>query len=141
MIVTLLVALGGALGSVARYWVGIWALPISRDLPLGTLVINVVGSLLISVFGTLTLASGRFPAPEGVRLFFMVGICGGFTTFSSFSLQTFELLRAGATMRAFVNVFLSVVLCIAATAVGYVAASRLNGGVRQVAQAAIEEEA
>ena len=91
---TLWIALGGALGSVARYWIALWALPVSRHLPWGTIGINIAGSFLIGFFGTLTLEGGRHPAPEWARLFVMVGICGGFTTFSSFSLQTLDLLRS-----------------------------------------------
>ena len=109
---TLLVALGGALGSTARYWLALWALPLSRSLPWGTIGINIAGSFAISFFGTLTLAHGRFVAPEPARLFFMVGVCGGFTTFSSFSLQTFDLIRAGAMGRALINVAVSVLLCL-----------------------------
>ena len=111
---TLWVALGGALGSVSRYWVAIWALPISRQLPWGTIGINVLGSFIIGFFGTLTLGIGRYPASDGVRLFVMVGFCGGFTTFSSFSLQTFDLLRGDAWGRALANVGISVLLCLAA---------------------------
>ena len=138
---TLAVALGGALGSVARYWLGVWALPISRELPWGTILINILGSFAISFFGTLTLGNGRYPLPEGARLFFMVGVCGGFTTFSSFSLQTLDLLRGGATGRALVNIAASVLLCLGAVAIGHAIASHLNGGARQVAQTAVEEEA
>ena len=96
----LVVALGGALGSVARYAVAVAAMPISGSLPWGTMLINIAGSFLIGFVGTLTLAHGRYPLPETARLFVMVGFCGGFTTFSSFSLQTLDLLRAGATGRA-----------------------------------------
>lgn len=131
---TFWVALGGALGSVARYWVAVWALPISRQLPWGTIGINVLGSFIIGFFGTLTLGSGRYPAPEGVRLFVMVGFCGGFTTFSSFSLQTLDLLRADAWGRALANVGASVLLCLAAVAAGHAAAAQLNGGARHVAE-------
>lgn len=106
MAMTLWIALGGALGTVARYWVALWALPISRGLPWGTILINIAGSFAIGLFGTLTPAHGRHPAPETVRLFFMVGVCG-FTTVSSFSLQTLDLLRAGAPGRALANVALS----------------------------------
>ena len=137
---TLVVALGGAIGSTARYWLALWALPISRTLPLGTIGINILGSFAISFFGTLTLSHGRFGAPESVRLFFMVGVCGGFTTFSSFSLQTLDLLRAGATGRALANVAISVMLCLGAVAAGHVLASRLNGDAAQVAQNTTEEE-
>ncbi len=137
---TLLIALGGALGSVARYWLGLWALPLSRELPWGTILINIAGSFAISFFGTLTLATGRYPAPEGARLFFMVGVCGGFTTFSSFSLQTLDLLRGGAGGRALVNVAASVLLCLGSVALGHVAASQLNGGATRITQTAVEEE-
>ena len=141
MPVTLWVAIGGALGSVARYWVALWMLPMSRDLPWGTIVINIIGSFAISFFGTLTVEHGRFPISDVGRTFFMVGICGGFTTFSSFSLQTLELLKAGAVGRAFLNIAISVALCLASVTAGYLAAERLNGGVDEVAQNAIEEEA
>src|SRR5690349_10506069 len=82
------IAIGGAVGSLARYLISIWALPVSRNLPWGTIGINIAGSFIIGFFGTLTLAHGRYPVSENWRLFVMVGICGGFTTFSSFSLQT-----------------------------------------------------
>lgn len=136
----LMVMLGGAIGSLARYVVSVLASPISRNLPWGTILINVSGSFLIGLFGTLTLAHGRFPVSENLRLFVMIGVCGGFTTFSSFSLQTLDLLRAGAMTRAALNIALSVVLCVAAVAIGHMIASRLNGGAGLVAQAAIEEE-
>ena len=138
---TLWIALGGALGSVARYWIALWALPISRNLPWGTILINVAGSFLIAFFGTLTLESGRHPVPETARLFVMVGFCGGFTTFSSFSLQTLDLIRADAPGRALVNIVLSVVLCLGAATLGYMAAEHLNGGVKQVVENVVEEEA
>ena len=123
---TLWIALGGALGSVARYWIGLWALPISRTLPWGTIGINIAGSFLIGFFGTLTLASGRFPAPDWARLFVMVGLCGGFTTFSSFSLQTLDLLRDDAWNRALINVAASVLLCLVSVAAGHALAAHLN---------------
>ena len=126
MIPMLMVGLGGALGSMARYAIVLAMAPASRDFPVGTVLINVAGSLVIGFFGTLTLAQGRYPAPETARLFVMVGVCGGFTTFSSFSLQTLELLRGGAVLRALANVALSVLLCLGAVAVGQVAAARLG---------------
>ncbi len=137
----LIVMAGGALGTFARYAVSIIAMPISRDLPWGTVIINVTGSLIIGLFSTLTLANGRFPVSDNMRLFVMIGLCGGYTTFSSFSLQTLDLLRSGAAVRACINVAASVVLCIGAVALGHLIATRINGGVPQVAQTAIEEQA
>lgn len=137
----LIVMVGGALGTLARYVVSVLMLPVSKELPWGTIVINVTGSFLIGLFGTLTLASGRYPVPENLRLFVMIGLCGGYTTFSSFSLQTLDLLRAGAVGRASVNIVGSVVVCILAVAAGHAIASYFNGDAEQIAQAAIEEEA
>jgi CrcB protein len=137
----LYVVLGGAIGTFARYAISMAALPISRQLPWGTIIINITGCALIGFFGTLTLAHGRYPVSENMRLFVMTGICGGYTTFSAFSLQTLDLMRGGATARAFANVALSVVLCITAVALGHLAAARLNEGAKQIAQIPIEEEA
>jgi CrcB protein len=78
---------------------------------------------------------------DNVRLFVMIGLCGGYTTFSSFSLQTLELIRGGAMLRAMVNVLASVVLCVAATACGHLIAGHFNGQAQQISQAAIEEDA
>jgi CrcB protein len=132
---------GGALGTLMRYLVSLFALPISSQLPWGTIIVNITGSFIIGFFGTLTLAHGRFPMSEEFRLFVMIGICGGYTTFSSFSLQTLDLLREGALGRAAMNIALSVVLCILAVAVGHLIASHFNGGAVEIAQTAIEEEA
>ena len=140
LLTCLIVMAGGALGTLARYGVSVLTLPLSRDLPWGTILINVAGSFLIGFFGTLTLAQGRHPVPETWRLFVMVGLCGGFTTFSSFSLQTLDLLRQGAVLRAGVNVAASVALCVIAVAAGHGIAARLNGGAVAIAQAAIEED-
>ena len=136
----LTVMLGGALGTLARYLIGVAAVPFSQDLPWGTIIINIAGSFIIGFFGTMTVAHGRFPAPETARLFVMVGFCGGFTTFSSFSLQTLDLLRAGAPFRAGVNIVASVALCVLAVSLGHYIASQINGGTRAIAQVMIEEE-
>lgn len=136
----LLVALGGALGTLARFVCGAVAAPISQALPWGTILINIAGSFIIGFFGTLTLAGGRYPVSEDLRLFAMVGFCGGFTTFSAFSLQTLDLLRGDAPVRAGLNIVLSVALCLAAVAMGHGVASRLNGGAVAIAQIAPEKE-
>ena|SRR6516165_7626052 len=136
----LIVMIGGAIGTLARYVVGVLALPVSRELPWGTIAINITGSFIIGLFGTLTLAHGRYPVSENVRLFVMVGFCGGYTTFSAFSLQTLDLLRSGAVGRATVNVIASVILCVGAVSVGHLIAAQFNGGTTQIAQVVIEEE-
>lgn len=137
----LVVMLGGAIGTFLRYLVSVLALPISRELPWGTIIINITGSFVIGLFGTLTLASGRYPVPENLRLFVMVGLCGGYTTFSSFSLQTLDLMRAGAMTRAALNIVLAVLLCVGAVTLGHLVAAHFNGGASAVAQIAVEEEA
>ena len=139
LVTCLMVMLGGALGTLMRYALSLLIAPISRDLPWGTILINVTGSFLIGLFGTLTLAHGRYPVSENLRLFVMIGMCGGYTTFSSFSLQTLDLMRGGAMVRAGVNVAVSVVLCVAAVAAGHAIAAQINGGARPIAQAAVEE--
>lgn len=119
------VALGGALGSVARYQVMLWTASYSRAVPWGTIGINVVGSFVIGLLAALLLPSAGRASPEWVRLLLMTGVCGGFTTFSAFSLQTLDLLRDGAMGPALANVGLSVALCLAFVWAGYVAGARL----------------
>jgi len=107
------VALGGAIGSVGRYWAAAAVAALTGPrFPWGTLLINVVGSFVIGWFGALTADSGPLAVPAGIRLLVLVGICGGFTTFSSFSLQTFELLQSGEMVRAAGYVLGSVALCL-----------------------------
>ncbi len=121
------VAIGGALGSVARFWLAsAMALATGAEFPWGTLLINVLGSFVISFFGMLTGTSPRFAVPYEARVFVTVGICGGFTTFSSFSLQTVELMRTGQAGRAGAYVAASVVLCLAACALGFWTATIVN---------------
>jgi len=95
----LIVMVGGAIGTLARYVVSVLALPVSRDLPWGTIGINVTGTFVLGCFGTLTLAGGRFPVSENHRLFVMIGLCGGYTTFSAFSLQNLDRIRFGSAFR------------------------------------------
>jgi CrcB protein len=131
------VALGSAIGGVLRYGLSRMMTPISGAFPWGTVVVNILGCFVIGYFGTLTLASGKYPVPETMRIFVMVGICGGFTTFSSFSLQTFDLLRSGAWPRALANVIVSVVVCLIAVAAGHHLAQR---SVNQVAVVQTSDE-
>ncbi len=118
----LYVTLGSALGGLLRYVLTRLTVPFSAGFPVGTVLINVLGSFVIGYFGTLTLQGSRFQASENLRLFVMVGICGGFTTFSSFSLQSFDLIRSDQWLRALANIVLSVVLCLAAVAAGHILA-------------------
>ena len=95
------VALGSAIGGVLRYAISRAMEPVSHGIPWGTVVINIAGSFIIGFFGTLTLQGTRYAVSgDDPASFVMVGICGGFTTFSSFSLQTFSLLRSGDWLRA-----------------------------------------
>ncbi len=113
------VAAGGALGSVARFWLTTLMINLAgAGFPWGTLLINIVGSFLIGLFGISTGHLGRFSVPSEIRVFLMVGICGGFTTFSSFSLQTYELAHAGEVLRAGLYIVASVVLCLLAVWLG-----------------------
>lgn len=104
-------------------------LAIGSEFPWGTLLINVIGSFVISFFGMLTGTSQRFAVPYEVRVFVTVGLCGGFTTFSAFSLQTIELARTGQAGRAGIYVAASVILCLAACALGFATAAALNNSV------------
>jgi CrcB protein len=114
------VALGGALGSVARYWMGVRITVLAGlAFPWATILINILGSLAIGFLVTLTGPEGRVPAPLDIRAFLLVGICGGFTTFSAFSLQTLDLARSGRLLLAGANIVLSVVLCLVAVAFGH----------------------
>jgi protein CrcB len=121
------IGLGGAFGSIARAWLAVALARITGpQFPWGTILINVVGSFVIGFFGTLTANDSRFAVPVDVRAFVMVGVCGGFTTFSSFSLQTLELARDGRMLQALCNVGLSVVLCLAAVTAGHASAVGLH---------------
>lgn len=121
------VAIGGALGSVARYWCsGLVARWFGESFPWGTLVVNVVGSFIIGLFATLTAPDGRLFLPTEARVFVMVGILGGYTTFSSFSLQTLALARDGEWVSVGMNVLLSVALCLSFVWAGHAIASMLN---------------
>lgn len=119
--------LGGGLGSLARWIVsGLVAERVGETFPWGTLVVNVTGSFVIGLFATLTGPDGRWLVPVSARQFVMLGLCGGYTTFSSFSLQTLALLEEGEWWRATLNAILSVALCLAGVWLGHAAAVALN---------------
>jgi CrcB protein len=121
------IAVGGAIGSVARFWLSGWiARHFGETFPLGTLLVNVSGSFAIGLFATLTEPEGRWLVGPSMRQFFMIGICGGYTTFSSWSLQTLNLLRDGEWLYAGANVALSVVLCMLAVWFGHLLAITIN---------------
>ncbi len=115
MRVYFLIALGGALGSVLRHFV---FTHVGGSFPWGTLLINASGSFAIGVAAAL-LAKGHWYPAEGGRLFFMTGICGGYTTFSAFSLQTLNLAREGEWGRAGAYVAASVIASLAAVWIGF----------------------
>ena len=127
MLAYLWVAIGGALGSVARFGLnGLIAARFGETFPWGTLVINVTGSFLIGVFAAYADPDGRVLISPGNRQFLMIGICGGYTTFSSFSLQTLRLAQDREWLYAGGNILLSVMLCLIAVWLGYALGAMFN---------------
>ena len=121
------IAVGSALGGMARYWCsGVAARLFGETFPWGTLFVNVTGSLLIGLFATLTGPDGRIFAGSSARLFVMLGLFGGFTTFSSFSLQTLALAQDSEWLQAGGNIVGSVVLCLLAVWLGHLLALSIN---------------
>jgi CrcB protein len=121
------IALGSALGGAARYWTsGFVATHVGETFPFGTLAVNVVGSFVIGFFATLTAPDGRLFVSSDTRQFVALGLCGGYTTFSSFSYQTLALVRDGEWAWAGLNILLSVALCLVAVWAGFAAASAIN---------------
>ena len=129
MLTYLWVAIGGALGSVGRFWFnGLISSRFGETFPWGTMLINITGSFVIGLIGALTVPEGRMDSQSRAfaTQFLMIGICGGYTTFSSFSLQTLNLLRDREWLYAGGNVVLSVVLCMAAVWLGWMLGSMVN---------------
>jgi CrcB protein len=121
------IAIGSALGGVARFWCsGVIARTIGETFPWGTLVVNIIGSFIIGFVATLTAPDGRLFIGSTARQFIMIGFCGGYTTFSSFSIQTLNLMNDGEWLYAGANITLSVVLCLVAVWAGHIAAVSLN---------------
>jgi len=120
----LAIAIGGALGSVMRYWVstGVYGI-LGRGFPYGTLVVNVLGCLAMGVLFVLLVerASDNAVLRAGV----LIGVLGGFTTFSSFSIETFNLIEQGAVLKAAANMATSLFVCLGATWLGVILARQL----------------
>ena len=121
------IALGSGLGGVARYWCsGLIADRVGVLFPWGTLTVNVAGSFMIGVAAALTGPDGRLFGHPHAQHFVIIGFCGGYTTFSTFSLQTLALIRDGNWLLAGVNIALSVIACVAAVILGHWVASTLT---------------
>ncbi len=121
------IGLGSALGGMARYWCsGVIARTFGETFPWGTIIVNASGSLIIGFLATLMSPDGRLLVPPDARAFLTLGLCGGYTTFSSFSLQTLHLVRDGEWLWATANVLFSVILCLAAVWLGHIGAAALS---------------
>ena len=122
------VMIGGAIGSALRYGMSEWIAETAHStFPWGTLAVNVIGSLVIGIFTGLTGPDGPLLVSPTLRAFVTIGILGGFTTFSSFSLQTMLLLQDGQWLSAVGNVISSVMMCLVATGLGIALANALPG--------------
>lgn len=124
MIRILAIAAGGAFGSVLRYWFsnGVYAL-VGRDFPYGTLFVNVAGSLLMGFLFVFFI--DRLTSEAALRAAVLIGALGAFTTFSTFSIETFNLIEDGAWLKAGLNAGLSLFLCITAVWLGVLLARQL----------------
>jgi CrcB protein len=123
------VIVGSALGGVARYGVsGAVARRIGEIFPWGTLTVNVSGSFVIGLFAALTAPGGTLAGASLAVAFVMIGLCGGYTTFSSFSLQTLNLARDGEWRRAIANIAASTALCLLAVWAGFALGAFTSGG-------------
>ncbi|WP_316976243.1 fluoride efflux transporter CrcB [Shumkonia mesophila] len=121
------VMIGSALGGGARYWCsGLVARAVGETFPWGTLTVNAVGSLIIGLVAALTGPDGRLLVGSEARQFIMMGVLGGFTTFSSFSLQTLSLAQDGEWLRAGLNVAASVAVCLVAVWAGWALGAAIN---------------
>ncbi len=124
-----LIAIGGALGSVARYYASRFLMELSGGtFPVGTMFVNITGAIVIGFIAALAAPESPFFISPQARLFLMTGICGGYTTFSTFSLETVALLNDGQWLSASVNAVGSVILCLVAVWLGSVAAQVLSRG-------------
>ena len=123
----LAVMLGGAIGTALRFGLSNWLdHRYGETFPIGTMVVNITGCFVIGLFAALTGPDGIFLASPLTRQVVMIGVLGGYTTFSSFSLQTLNLFSGGEWLRAGWNILLSVVCCLVAVWLGQMAASLVN---------------
>ena len=123
------VIIGSALGGMARYAIsGAVARRIGETFPFGTLAVNVSGSFVIGVFAALTAPGATLAGTRLAVAFVMIGLCGGYTTFSSFSLQTLNLARDGEWPRVFANIAASTALCLLAVWAGFALGAFTSGG-------------
>ena len=120
----LAIAAGGAIGALLRYWTstGIYTV-LGRDFPYGTLFVNVIGSLIMGFLYIWLM--DRMAVGPTVRAFLLIGVLGAFTTFSTFSMETLNLMESGQLTKALINVVASVVVCVAAAGIGVLAARQL----------------
>jgi fluoride exporter len=126
MLSYIFVMLGGALGSGARFWMsGFIAQRAGEVFPLGTLFVNVSGSFVVGFIAAFTGPEGPVLASPRFRQFFLIGVCGGYTTFSSFSLQTLDFARDEDWVKALLNTVLSFACCLAAVWLGRILALAL----------------
>jgi len=126
----LIVGAGGALGSMLRYWVATLIDSGAQKggviFPWGTILVNITGCFIIGFIFTVSATEGRLFLSPLTRQFIMIGILGGYTTFSSFSLQTLTLAQDGQWWGAAANVMLSVVLCLIGVWLGAMLAAMVN---------------
>ena len=123
----ILVLLGGGLGSIWRYaWSGFFAERLGETFPFGTLVVNLVGSTLIGLFSGLIAHVSSGTVASLLQQFLVIGVCGGLTTFSSFSLQTYNLITEGRWLSALANILFSTGFCFVCVAIGWQIAESLR---------------